>query len=225
MLKALLVYKKEVNGFIHSYVGWRNSHPDSTFLDITDKNLMMYFLYNHAVQNDMMWRTVRKLKTGTKNVSIDKNEKKAITQKLCDKIMDYILHGTDKTFDEWHSEVCNWFLSEINNKLLAGKYHPFAYGKAQKAVNMTFKYLSTCDNADEYAERFQYCHMPLDSYILEWYYSEVKKNIRKSHRKTWSNLSENEYFEIQNDIRAYLAQIGKIPFVEEWTIWNTYRQV
>ena len=221
MLNALLVYKKLVNGFIQSYVGWFRSHPNGK-LDITDKNLMMYFLYDHAIQNDMQWRTLRKIKTKS-NVSIDKIQKKKIAEALRDKIMDYILHGTDKTFDEWHSEICNWFLSEINNKLLAGKYHPFAYSKTKKAINMTFKYLSTCDNANVYEKRFHYCHMPLDSYILEWYYTKVKPNVKKSHRKKWSRLSEKEYFEIQNDIRRYFAQIGKTPFVEEWKIWNNYQ--
>lgn len=216
MLKALLVYKKLVNGFIQSYVSWSKSHPGGK-LDITDKDLILYFLYDHAIQNDMQWRTLRKIKTGSE-VSIDQIQKKKIAEALRDKIRDYILDKSDITqdsFDEWHKKVCNYFISEVNNKLLKDKYKPITYGKAQKVVNMTFKYLSTCDNADEYEERFQYCHMPLDSYILEWYYSKVKPNVKKSHHKKWSTLSEDEYFEIQNDIRAYLAQIGKIPFVEE----------
>lgn len=32
------------------------------------------------------------------------------------------------------------------------------YGKAQKIINMSFKYLFCCEDAEEHYAHFQYCH-------------------------------------------------------------------
>lgn len=76
---------------------------------------------------------------------------------------------SQKDFDDWHKEMCEEFLAVIGPKYQDG----LKYGKAQKIVNMTFKNAyclknkvnSKFTNCDKY---YEYCHMPLDSIILEW---------------------------------------------------------
>ena len=77
-------------------------------------------------------------------------------------------------FDEWHKAVCTEFLTLFNEDNRK-RYQPVAYGKAQKAVNMVFKYLYCYDGADKYIDEgyFDYCHMPIDNLTLNWYKKEV----------------------------------------------------
>ena len=93
-------------------------------------------------------------------------------------------------------------------------------------------------NADKYEEYFKYCHMPLDSIMLEWFYragyiSELKIRDKKVSRNypSWSNLKyENDsdgkysYIEIQKWIREYFDLSDKktqwTPFTAEFVLWK-----
>lgn len=105
-------------------------------------------------------------------------------------------------FDEWHKAVCTEFLTLFNedNKK---RYQPVAYGKAQKAVNMVFKYLYCYDGAEKYINEgyFAHCHMALDNLTLNWYKKEVAYPPTDC---AWSDLKYGAYIEIQTNIRNYL---------------------
>ena len=88
---------------------------------------------------------------------------------------------------------------------------------------MTFKYLFCYVDADSYIRHFRYCHMPLDSFTLTWYRHEAK-NYLKQHEKlwyrdnknrvnnlTWSDMGEEEYISIQEDISKILVDY-KVKF-------------
>lgn len=203
--------------FIDTYNGWYKNHEKGK-LDITDIELIEYFVIYKAY-NDMMPRTFRKCIPGAK-VSIDKIERTKVLAEVSKSIQNYILNGTSNSFDDFHKELANEFLNMFNERVLKNKYKPICFGKAQKIINMAFKYLSTCTNAQKYDDRFSECHMALDSYILNWYYKEVSP---KSQKKRWSSLNEEEYYEIQKNIREYLIKQNKNPFIEEWKIWEKYR--
>ena len=59
-------------------------------------------------------------------------------------------------------------------------------------------------------KNFYYCYMPLDSYIYEdWYLNDVKASLElKFHKKDmpncWSNIDEEKFFSIQEDINRYI---------------------
>ena len=87
-------------------------------------------------------------------------------------------------FDEWHHETAKIFLNVLK------KYYDKAYyGKAQKIVNMMFKHLYCMNFAHENAcevlreEYFEHCHMPLDSFTLDWIHRKDKEAVCE-----WSNL-------------------------------------
>lgn len=94
-------------------------------------------------------------------------------------------------FDSWHHETCEYILS-----VLREKYAEVHYGKAQKILNMTFKNLY-CTKFRSKEKYFEHCHMPLDSYTLEWAYRNayaIYKDSRnrkptKTNTASWSNLS------------------------------------
>lgn len=92
------------------------------------------------------------------------------------------------------------------------------YGQKQKIVNMAFKYLYCCNGAStEYRAMFEPCHMPLDSYTLNWY----KRTIGNSST-VWSKMEKDEYRIIQNDIRDKLKKTDSNLYVleHEFIIWQ-----
>jgi hypothetical protein len=94
----------------------------------------------------------------------------------------------DDDFKTEHNKICNGFLKEINSHSSIDKQN---YGKAQKVVNIIFKFLvayGKWNNEDQ-------CHMPVDSFVLRWLYGKDTYN-----GTSWSNISVEEYVQIQKDI-------------------------
>ena len=91
-------------------------------------------------------------------------------------IREYLNNSKAYSFDVFHGKLCKklkeCFLEEETN---------ITYGQAQKIVNMAFKYLYCCKHDSAMEERFKACHMPLDSFSLEWF-------KRKFKEKNFSNL-------------------------------------
>ena len=135
----------------------------------------------------------------------------------------------EKKFKESHIRLCNAWINSFEGGSSLG-----TYGKAQKIVNMTFKYLYCCTNIDNFENHFKYCHMPLDSFTLEW----CKRNIQEIDPNkigSWSKMKDEKsdtYKESKNiekysyhyyvaRIRDYVA-INKIeltPLQLEFIIW------
>lgn len=142
-----------------------------------------------------------------------------------------------RDFDDWHHEMCKKFINVVSEKY----QRPICYGKAQKIVNMAFKNIYCLKNTDRYEEYFKYCHMPLDSIMLEWFYragqtSEIKIGDKKVSRNypSWSKLKYNNdsngkysYIEIQEWIREYFGLSDETniktqwtPFTAEFVLWK-----
>lgn len=196
-----------------------------------------------AAYRDMTVRTI----TGFGDVEDWK--KAAIRLWLTFQLIDYFKGDKPKDqakFDDDHHMLCDDFIKEfkaiLNNEKIGDQ---ITYGKAQKIVNMAFKNLYCFSDAQK--EWFLFCHMALDSYILDWVKKEVKvwydqenKPVKmiKDHFPSWSNLAydDNElkdkysYSWIQNVIRDYLKsddnkkyrgeEEGLAPFFAEFYIWR-----
>ena len=181
-----------------------------------------WWILDGAAYKDFTARTVS---------GITKDASKGFRKKLACKLYDY-MNNTDSScwqqsdYDKWHWETCKEFKSDFNS--ITG-ITGIAFGKAQKIVNMSFKYLFCLQNAEDkkYAEKFEYCHMPLDSYTLEWYKQVVVPWYKEKYKGTtaytkfvagrlqnWSNLDygsradPHSYSGIQHYIREYLLVGG-----------------
>jgi len=145
-----------------------------------------------------------------------------------------------EVFDSWHNNTCNSFINDCRDANISIKY-----GKAQKIVNMSFKYLYCLCDETENKGHFDFCHMPLDTYILNWFCDNVvvsldaekraQVKIDKIKKTSWSNLeygSSEEtytYMWIQSRIRDYLGTQNHqykaaedkplTPFLAEFYIW------
>lgn len=146
-------------------------------------------------------------------------------------------------FDKWHKKLCENFCEEFN-KLTEGAVKPISFGKAQKLVNVSLKYIYCLKGAEKYVSKFRHCHMILDRYtysegfyvkkVIPWLNDncDCKSNgIKKSALTSWSNLEYEEYDAIQNNIRKFLAGTSKYvdasgnkltPFQAEFYIFNEY---
>ena len=147
---------------------------------------------------DLTERTLKK-KKGVKDYpeKEDDKVKKLEENGLVQSIKDYFKRsepGEEWAFDKWHSDAC-----QMVENALAKYYNNWAYGKAQKIVNMTLKYVYCLDWAKDYRGHFKYCHIPLDSFTLEWIQRNVfpivtdeirGRNPIKGNIDSWSNLKD-----------------------------------
>ncbi len=164
----------------------------------------------------------------------DKAERK-IAENLTFK---YKLAIISKCFlDEYKSAMneLNQSISQVSNSdTYLIDVDDIKYGKAQKIVNMTCKYLMLFSDASDYQKVFQQCEMPLDSKIFEYYNNTIVTSLNKSKNSkiqrcntAWSNLEYDEYEDIQKNIKEFCESnkntdlnLTGFPLIDEFTIWK-----
>lgn len=147
------------------------------------------------------------------------------------------IHSEDIDFETWHNKTCVAFCEHFTQH-----YKEIPYGKAQKILNMSFKYLFCLKDSQKYAGKFKDCHMAMDKDTLEWFIRYVlteddRKHISvtKIRDTSWGNLTcgskekEYSYLWFQDKIRTYLNSEKSIyiteegrylsPFLAEFYIW------
>ena len=217
---------------------------DSVSVSVTNTNDIILAIKKAYI--DMSPRTFKNSDSEESKKSLNSEKKEKLFFELANKIAEYMKDGADD-FEVWHYKICVFFIkgfSAILNE--AGKNPDDAtYGKAQKIINMTFKYLYCFDDASIYAKRFEPCHMALDSYILNWVnewfieqYNEGKARGEKLSRSgknqlpKWSHLAYKaecgnvpQYIEIQDAIKDRVREeFGKPPIEAEFEIWYRERK-
>ena len=101
-------------------------------------------------------------------------------KEIVEDMKEYLGGEKKENFDEIHKKLCNNFIQKCEQRT------NMTYGQAQKIINMAFKYLYCCEHDSEMEERFKVCHMPLDSFSLEWIkrcvksedFLEIKKKMQ-----------------------------------------------
>lgn len=122
---------------------------------------------------------------------------------------------SEKDFDVWHRKVCEALCQKTDNRI--------NIGVSQKFVNMFFKYLY-CMHEYEFsvidARYFAFCHMPLDSIIIDYWYRQCVDT--EVPRFTWNGLEDySKYLAIQKKIRNYCT---KSPLSEEFSVWEDAKE-
>ncbi len=185
---------------------------------------------------DMSARTIK----GFGDVSAEK--KKELRKNFANKFIETFCKAeaplTQEAFDERHQEVCDDFLVRLNALCVKHNLKEQHYGKAQKIVNMTFKYLYLFEKNEPIQLLFAFCHMPLDSNIFEYLKKKFKSHglNAKLFETAWSKLDAGQYREIQTAIRKYCQEYSsdyadaadecaKLPFYAEFPIWEEMRRI
>jgi len=185
---------------------------------------------------DLTVRTMKKKEGIDKPIVLDELAKECCEEKEAEKTyLQFIEEWVERTeeptkesFLGMHESLCN-----IVTKCLKTRYEEdyCTYGKAQKIVNMTFKYLYAycCVNPSEIKNEkcFEFCHMPLDSFTLEWFSREITKvtNIMKTKIGSWSNMGKKDdeksygYEFYYKEIEKYFKKHEITPLQAEFVIW------
>jgi len=180
----------------------------------------------HAVEKAYIAMTPRTLGRGkAKGAKISAKNKIIVLSNLADVFVDYFKSPAPATqieFDEWHEKTCNDFCNDFNAVLQTSNYAKrIKYGKAQKIVNIAFKYLYLfCDIVPGNPGHFTFCHFAIDNYTLKWY--NGLPGYPKCSARNWSDMTYGEYIDIQKNIRAYISKNmpDKTPFEAEFEIWS-----
>lgn len=140
-------------------------------------------------------------------------DKKNIFFKNIAEMIYEIFENPEKDFNIQHNKMCE----DLNNMLIDFRYADTSYGKAQKIINMTFKYLYCLNTTNIYEkEIFQKCHMPLDSFTLEWcrrYLNDKPEELNSD--TSWSGIKGGLYVSLQREIKNLLYY----PLYAEFIIW------
>lgn len=124
---------------------------------------------------------------------VDDDKKREVLNKTAEEIKLYLQNGGD--FKHKHNEWCNNLINEYYKTADI----KITYGHAQKIINMAFKYLYCIYYKAEKLDKgminkFKQCHMPLDSFSLEWFYRYYKKNNLKLEIKVGDKEINRELF-------------------------------
>lgn len=216
----VIIMLKMLQGLENKVDSFRQTYTCKSELSIDNKDTVLYLITAKAYNHDAQWLTLRKVVPNDPKARIDYNNKAVLLKWIQKEIEDYLNGNIDceSDFDKWHQSICQEIVDRINNEVLFG-YKPVKIGKAQKVINMSLKLLSSLDGAERYESKFAFCHVPLDSKILNWYYSNIAKDVKKSHYKIWSNLEYEDYIKIQKDFRIYCANTEYVPLALEWKIF------
>ncbi len=110
---------------------------------------------------------------------------KEIKEKFINYFNNNSAYKNENDFNDFHKKLCRVWTDNLQGDL-------GTVGKAQKIVNMTFKYLYCCKKVQEdesLKEYFKFCHMPLDSFTLEWLYRK-NGSLCKTKIAPWSAVKE-----------------------------------
>ena len=105
-----------------------------------------------------------------------------------EQIENWFYKKTEADFASVHHKACITVQTFLKNHY---EEESCTYGKAQKVINMMFKHLYCMDGAENAEDRFQDCHIALDSFTLEWFKRAIVEqdiHMKKAEVDNWSVL-------------------------------------
>ena len=141
-----------IKKFIEYLVFGKNPYKkDHNFaLSITDKNAIYHCVLK--AYSDLQLRTVKGL--GNVGQDLKQTAKTNITKNLAQEIHTYLNSNNSEVFDSWHKKVCKNIAVNFYNTT----NFVLPFGKIQKLVNMSFKYIFCLPDAQNNISKFKSCH-------------------------------------------------------------------
>mgnify|MGYP004469658935 FL=1 len=144
--------------------------------------------------------------------------RRAVFERLADKIAQVFSGVAAVDFDACHRELCQSFMNDMAQML----HYQVTFGHAQKIVNMAFKYLYCCHGAEKYEDTvFSRCHMPLDSYTIANYRKCITKEDTIPGWSKFDTPADRRLYEkIQTNVRKYSEEHRQTPLYTEFVWWR-----
>lgn len=133
-------------------------------------------------------------------------------KEIVGEMKNYLRADKLESFDEIHKKICVNLIEKCKERT------NMTYGQAQKIINMAFKYLYCCKHDSEMEERFKACHMPLDSFSLEWFKRKFKEKFFSnpdSYSENNRELPEN-LFTKKGEKKLKAESIGSWSSMQTW---------
>ena len=233
---------KSIKKYYIGLKGWKVKKLGSisTIVDLIDFCIEDYRAWGDAV----LMGSGAYLKIGSFPTEID--EAKRYVKSEVEKYLTSAYPTSQSDYDEWHKNICEnlanktmYFLAySTYRKTSTDKFknkYGFTIGNAQKFLNMLMKDLYACLNSNKrimpvYEEYFEFCHMPLDSYILRFVDDiRFRMKYKKSPRTyTWAGMNTyGDYMNEQKDIRDFVNSDKITPkttvLQTEFVVWPLYK--
>ena len=138
--------------------------------------------------------------------------------------------NAQESFDEFHSDLCDCFLLEINAIRAKAGFAPMSYGQAQKLINLAFKHLTCYEDYENFADLFRCSHMVIDSQVIGIFTrpklsallgAPVTGTIKIGNR-SWTSFTKDDYLNIVSEYRRVIGpHIGDKSYMRlEYCIWH-----
>lgn len=135
-------------------------------------------IFNFAYKMALRDATLQQSYKGTDKKSLRANNE---ARGFVSEYIEAIFNGMQPCFYDTETKVENSFRDFIKNKKLTtekGTLAEFTFGNAQKLINMTAKYMYISAYAnDGIRERFQCCHCPMDSIMVDRLKIKIAENV------------------------------------------------
>ena len=154
---------------------------------------------------------LRALKTGGKSTKLPRAKAKELLKKEISKVLHTSM--SQSQFDDWNEKLC----TEIRNIYQNAGISDYAFGNAQKLVNMAVKYILSADIIDPNLEWFGVVHIPVDSIIMK----VAQRKLDVSPLSTsWSITDDyKEFLKYQSRLRIALQSDDGFPLFWEIKNW------
>lgn len=197
------------------------------------------FIVKTRAYADMQPRTIGGLGKFRED-SENKENLDSLFNEVAEKLYSFVIKDPVKSredFDKWHKEICESFVEKFNKITEGFPVEKIAFGKGQKLINCSLKYIYCLKDADKFEKKFEHCHMILDRYTYsEGFYKEKVApwcKEKKTGLLPWSKLDCKKYYEIQQNIRKYLEETKNYkedsgtsltPFQTEFFVFDEYQK-
>ncbi len=219
-----IIPNSEITLFVHQLTGKRRYRYASTFssrtlTSITHLKQGIYNVYESGVP----------FQTGKQKYKV--GNYRSILDSIAERVFDYFnrtpnTQNTQANFDSFHKTLCDDFLSAINTQRMGLGLADFTYGNAQKLINMYFKYLACYGDYASFASLFEYCHMPIDKFVLDGLraigVSNIKGSVKTSMKycgKAWTTMDYTTYASLVDEYRRIL-RVHYSALYYDFCIWG-----
>lgn len=182
--------------------------------DILDSLRVFYFGANNDPFKAASFRAYRDFNRTLRleNIEVDvrlklRNEVTDIIRQRITKLSEEI-DVTQESFDKWHQETCDMIREPYEKVGIE-----FSWGQAQKWINMTIKYLYVIGSCS-FDGIFQFCHVPVDNYVIHIAKQELKLTAPKYN---WSKWTYSQYVDYQGKLRSRIHNLSPLRWeLKSW---------
>lgn len=143
---------------------------------------------------------------------LKENNKPILYRKFVETINCFFQMENKNSFDELHSKLCEWGTKNIwlaENKKHNKPERLISYGQIAKTLNVVLKvaiHYSQLPDEQKANSIRPWLHAAVDTEMMKMLKSKYKQEMTNSWPKSNEDVCRDQYFQIQNFVRDFIAQ-------------------